>query len=121
MSQSRIDDLYDRLTSRKLWLALLSIGFALWGYHMGDLTAQQFQTAVMVAVTAYTAAEGASDALAAWGSKPPTPTIPTVDEIAEALEKRRDERNQARLRALDAQMKPWMPPAAVETRGGPLG
>lgn len=59
-------DIYARLTSRKLGLAVLSIAFAYWNYHLGDLTAQQFQQAVMVAVTAYTAAEGVADAFAAW-------------------------------------------------------
>lgn len=97
MSTDRYNDLYDRLTSRKLLLAVVSIILAAWSYHAGSLTAEQFSQAVMVAVTAYTAAEGASDAISAW--KSPTPELVTA--LADELEARREERIQARLRAVE--------------------
>lgn len=74
-----VSDIYIRLTSRKLWLAILSVGFAYWSFHNGDLTAQQFQQAVMVAVTAYTAAEGASDFAAALRPKRSPDAVVNVD------------------------------------------
>ncbi len=90
MSTDRWDDLYDRLTSRKLILAVVSIVLAAWSYHAGTLTAEQFSQAVMVAVTAYTAAEGASDAISAW--KTPSNYSPEfVDAVAEALLRKRAE------------------------------
>lgn len=87
-------DFYSRVTSRKLWLALLAIGFAVMNYHSGALTAVEFQQAVMAAVLAYTAVEGASDVAAAL--RPPvTPEL--VTSLADELEKRRAERVSERL------------------------
>src|SRR5690348_11841334 len=61
MSQDRIDDLYDRLTSRKFILTLLAVAFAIWNYHDGELTALQFQAAITASVMAYLGVEGAID------------------------------------------------------------
>lgn len=85
MSQSKWDDLYDRLTSRKLLLCLTSVVLAIWGYHAGIIDGDRMMSAISVAVTAYTAAEGASDAVAAWRSKP-------ADAITEAAIRLRAER-----------------------------
>jgi hypothetical protein len=84
MSQAKWDDLYDRLSSRKLWLAILSIAFALWGYYEGRLDAVQFQTAIFGAVTAYTVAEGITDAAGAYRPKPAAGDAQTVNVGTEA-------------------------------------
>lgn len=84
MSQSKWDDLYNRLTSRKLLLCITSVALAIWGYYAGIIDGDKMMTAISVAVTAYTAVEGASDAVAAWRASPPT-----VTEIADELERRR--------------------------------
>lgn len=70
MSQAKWDDLYERLSSRKLWLALLSIAFAAWNYAEGRLSAVEFQASIFGAVTAFSIAEGAADAVAAYRPKP---------------------------------------------------
>ena len=103
MSGDRWNDLYDRLTSRKLVLAAVSIILAAWSYHAGSLTAEQFSQAVMVAVTAYTAAEGTSDAISAW--KAPVASAPSpelVSALADELERRREARRQALRDAIGA-------------------
>jgi hypothetical protein len=79
VSQSKLDDLYDRLTSRKLWLALLSVVFGLWNYAEGRLTPVEFQAVVFGAVTAYTVSEGLTDAAAAWHTSPDTTVRTTVN------------------------------------------
>lgn len=70
MSQSRWDDLYDRLSSRKLWLTLMAGAFAVWNYLEGRLTPVEFQTAITAALIAYLGAEGLSDAAGAFRSTP---------------------------------------------------
>jgi hypothetical protein len=70
MTPERWNDLYDRLTSRKLLLCIVTIILAIFLYHTGDLTAVQLQQAVLVAVGVYTTAEGATDAIGAWRSTP---------------------------------------------------
>lgn len=90
--------MYDRLTSRKLLLCLTSVALAIWGHHAGIIDGDRMMTAISVAVTAYTAAEGVSDAAAAWRSKPSAPDqvvnvdaastqarMPTAAEIARAM------------------------------------
>lgn len=100
MSQSKWDDLVDRLSSRKLWLAVLSIAFALWNHLEGRLSAVEFQAAVFAAVTAFSVAEGAADAVAAYRPRPSssdqtvnvgtegatvTPAPDASDELAERI------------------------------------
>ena len=70
MSQSRIDELVDRLLSRKLWLCLLSVAFACWNYTEGRLSATDFQVAIFAAVGVYTVSEGLTDAVGAYRPKP---------------------------------------------------
>lgn len=68
-----LSDVYLRLSSRKLWLAVASIGFAYWSYSLGELSANQFQNAVMIAVGTFTAAEAAADTATAFASRKVTP------------------------------------------------
>lgn len=64
MSSSKLDDLYDRLTSRKFLLTVLGLIFAIWNYLEGRLTAIEFQTAVTALIVGYGAVEGVTDAFA---------------------------------------------------------
>lgn len=66
-------DMYNRLTSRKLLLCITSVALAIWGYSAGVIDGEKMMTAISVAVTAYTAAEGVSDAVGAWRSQPAAP------------------------------------------------
>lgn len=113
MSQSKLDDLYDRLTSRKLLLCVTSVALAIWGYHAGIIDGDKMMTAISVAVTAYTAAEGASDAVAAWKA----PSTPTAREIARAVLEERATQLRERFPdgpsdpdALISQPPKWLPP-----------
>lgn len=74
MSQSRIDDLVDRLTSRKLILCVVSILLAIYGHASGHLTFEQLQMSVLTAVGIFSGAEGLADAAAAFRPKPDAPT-----------------------------------------------
>ncbi|HVQ45161.1 MAG TPA: hypothetical protein VMT30_09505 [Candidatus Saccharimonadia bacterium] len=112
MSQSKLDDLYNRLTSRKLLLCLFMLALAIAGYWGGHITWSEFQTAALGAVGIYTVAEGASDAVGAWRSQP---TVPTVDEIAKAV--LRERAAQMRQRFPDAVDEPDEPRLLEASRG----
>lgn len=86
MSQSRLDDMYERLSSRKLWLALLSIAFAFWNFHDGRMTAVEFQQSVAAAVITFSVAESAVRAVGAYRPKPATGDAQTVNVGNEAVE-----------------------------------
>jgi hypothetical protein len=72
-------DLYERLTSRKFWGFLLTIGFALWNFEAGRMDAVQFQTAITAAFTVYGVVEGASDFAAALRPKRSPDAVVNVD------------------------------------------
>jgi len=72
MSDDRLNDLYDRLSSRKLWLALLTIGLAAYGHVSGHLDYDDFVKAVLAAVATFSIAEGAADAVGAYRPRPAT-------------------------------------------------
>jgi hypothetical protein len=78
MSEDRWNDLYDRLTSRKMWFAIAAIAFACWNYHNGELNAVQFQYAVMAAAGFYTVAEGAVDVATVVKGPPAASTSTTT-------------------------------------------
>lgn len=84
MSTSKWNDLYDRLTSRKFILTLLAVVFAIWNYHLGALSAVEFQTAVTAAVMVYVGAEAAVDV---------SNTKTVADEVVDKIEKRMRETN----------------------------
>jgi hypothetical protein len=70
MTQDRWDDLYDRLSSRKLWLCLVTVGLAAYGHFSGRLDYDDFVKAVLAAVATFSIAEGAADAVGAYRPKP---------------------------------------------------
>lgn len=130
-------DAYSRLTSRRLWLALLAIGFACFGYHNGALTAVELQTSVTAAVVAYLASEGLSDAATALRgpsvtvepiagqlleAADPTPRIATA--LADELDARRAARVDARLHTLAGSPSPsdagGLAASPAETAPSPL-
>lgn len=82
MSPSKLDDLYERLTSRKFLLCLVSLGIFTLGYANGSLTYEDFSKAVLGAVLTYSAAEAATDAAAAWHTSPDTTVRTTVNTTA---------------------------------------
>jgi hypothetical protein len=79
-----LTDIYERVTSRKFILTVVSLGIAYWNYQLGALTAEQFQTAVWIAVTAYLGAEAVTDAAGALHSTPDTTVRTTVNTGTEA-------------------------------------
>lgn len=79
-----LSDLYERLSSRKLWLALLSIAFAAWNYAEGRLSATDFQVAIFGAVGVYTVSEGITDAVGAYRPKPSSGDVQSVTVGTEA-------------------------------------
>lgn len=86
LSAGKLDELFDRLTSRKLWMALLTIGFAAWNYYDGRLTPEQFQTAITAAALGYMGAEGLTDFAAGWGQRREEARAETEQATARALE-----------------------------------
>lgn len=72
-------DLYGRLTSRKLWLCLITMGIAMFGYWSGNLTYNQLQTAILTAVGLFTAAEGLTDAASALQRRTAPDSVVNVD------------------------------------------
>ena len=79
MSQSRTDELVDRLLSRKLWLCLITIILAAYGHTSGYLAYDDFVKTVLGAVGIFSLAEGAADAAGAWHSTPDTTVKTTVN------------------------------------------
>jgi hypothetical protein len=72
MSQDKWNDLYDRLSSRKLWLCVVTIALAAYGHFSGHMNYDDFVKAVLAAVATFSIAEGAADAVAAYRPKPAT-------------------------------------------------
>lgn len=79
MSQSKWDDAYDRLTSRKLILCLISVALAAYGHFSGHLSYVEFQTAVFAAIGVYTVSEGITDAVGAYRPKPAPGDVQSVN------------------------------------------
>lgn len=70
-------DLYERLTSRKLWLCLLMLALAFLGYATGQLDYRQFETACLAAVAIFSGSEAVVGAARAM--KAPRPPARAID------------------------------------------
>ena len=79
----------DRLTSRKLWLAIALVVFAVIGIVTGQLTWDQASQIIQKAVLGYIAAEGAADVVGrikasdnAWTGAPAAAAKPKPDGVS---------------------------------------